>query len=72
MGYPDVEAYSQKYILRGMEGSPFRLEHLETFLPRETIYIFGLSDDKTGKAEDLPIRRCEPQMIRDSRMPPAL
>lgn len=40
MGYPDVHAYSRESLLEVIEESDFRLIRVETFLPRDNIYIF--------------------------------
>lgn len=40
MGSPDVYAYSQESLLTVMEKSSFKLVRVETFLPRDNIYIF--------------------------------
>jgi ubiquinone/menaquinone biosynthesis C-methylase UbiE len=40
MGHPDVYAYSQESLLTVMEKSNFKLVRVETFLPRDNIYIF--------------------------------
>ncbi|MBN1272841.1 MAG: methyltransferase domain-containing protein [Candidatus Aminicenantes bacterium] len=42
MGYPEVEAYSKESVLNIMKDSGFELERMETFLPRDTIFIFKL------------------------------
>jgi len=40
MGYPDVYAYSRESLLEVIEESDFKLVRVETFLPRDNIYIF--------------------------------
>ncbi len=40
MGYPDVYAYSRESLLEVIEASDFNLIRVETFLPRDNIYIF--------------------------------
>lgn len=39
MGHPDVSAYSKESVLKVIENSCFELVRIETFLPRENIYI---------------------------------
>lgn len=45
MGYPDVYAYSRESLLTVMEKSEFELVRVETFLPRDNIYIFQIKQD---------------------------
>lgn len=39
MGHPDVYVYSKESVLKVIENSCFELVRVETFLPRENIYI---------------------------------
>jgi ubiquinone/menaquinone biosynthesis C-methylase UbiE len=39
MGYPEVEAYSKESVLKVMKEAGFKLTRLETFLPRDNIFI---------------------------------
>jgi len=39
MGYPDVHAYSEESVLEVIENSCFELVRIETFLPRDNIYV---------------------------------